>query len=355
MRFIEYYGSFAKYIDSITPEPFQRNSIKTPLGLNWRFRYLNPEIGFVRREKQFQLLDDFLDREDPFLSLAITGYGGIGKSRLLHQYKLELRSNTEWKALIADRSAIDRICSSNFTEWKYPKKLLLVFDYAGENTEQIGKWIQAVCNSTARPEKIRIVLLERQGLTSNNDQPIQPRWYQQMNKASGYSLEKIQYQYGNDPKENGFYELPRLSKDEMLQVMDKLPNSKRKLTTEEKEQIYEKIAGFAKDFNDERFNTPLIALLSTDAYLNGEALLNPEQLMSYVIERDKDSWKRALKGYPEPDKLVDALERTLVFATATGGCDITNKDFKSISPLAKEDANLLIDNLKKEGYISYRL
>lgn len=336
-EFIKYHGSFAEFIDSIKLEPFKWDSSNKTLDQSILFHYLNPEIGFVRRNAQFKYLDDFLDDDAPLLSLAITGYGGIGKSKLLHRYILELLYNLEWKAVILDGFLIENLFS--FKEWNYPKNLLLVIDYAAEKSTLIGEWMRAIYLSNSCPPKMRIILLERQGITRANEQTVHPLWYQQIYKASGKLLAKIQYRHGN-----GFYELPRFNQEEMFQVMDMLPGVKSKLTPAEKENIYKRIVSFASDYRDERFNTPLIALLLADAYMNGEDVLDPERLMSYVIERNRESWKRAFASYSKQEDLVSSLERALVYVTATGGCDLTD-----LPPPLTADGQLLINTLGKDG------
>ncbi|NMA11762.1 MAG: ATP-binding protein [Chloroflexi bacterium] len=335
--FISYHNSFAEYIDSKKLEPLKSDSNKNLLDPNLLFHYLNPEIGFVRRDAPFKFLDEFLDDDAALLCLAITGYGGIGKSRLMYQYIRELLHNLEWKAVMLDRSSVDRVCESK--EWNYPKNLLLVIDYAAEKAEIIGKWIRAIQQSRSCPLKMRIVLLERQGVTKANEQTIQPLWYQQIYEASGKMLGNIQY-----PPRNGFYELPLFNKEEMFQVMDMHPQAKSKLTQAVKKEIYNKIVSFSDGYQDERFNTPLIALLLVDAHVNGEDLPDPEQLMEYVIRRNKDSWERTFSSYGKNEDLVKALERSMVYATATGGCDLT----KLPAPLA-DDKELLIDTLEMDG------
>ncbi|MGI6462051.1 MAG: hypothetical protein ACOX04_00245 [Candidatus Scatomorpha sp.] len=333
--YIKYRGSFAEYIDSIKPLSTSKIYL----------HYLNPEIGFVRRDVQFKLLDGFLNDSASLLSLAVTGYGGIGKSRLMYEYIRDLRYNLEWKAVMLDRSQVDKL-HGNFIEWYYPKNLLVVIDYAAEKPKEIGEWIRAILQSKSRPPKMRIVMLERQGLTEINKQIRRPHWYQQISEASGKLLSDIQYQHGN-----GFYELPRFNKEEMLRVMDRLPGGEsEELTLDEKESIYNKILGFSKEYKDERFNTPLIALLLTDAYIHEcdkdiENLqrLNPQHLMSYVTKRNRDSWERAFTGFENKEGLVNSLERLMVYATATGDCDLTNPPLSLF-----DDAQLLFDRMQSD-------
>ncbi len=336
-EFIKYHGSFAEYIDSLELKPSISHSTKESLSPNLLFHYLNPEIGFVRRDDQFKFLNGFLEKDARLLCLAITGYGGIGKSKLLYQYALELRHNLEWKTVILDRSLVDKLCG--FTEWNYPKNLLLVIDYAAEKSKTLGEWIRAIQQSHSRPYKMRIILLERQGITKANEQTIYPLWYQQIAKASGNYLESIQY-----PDGNGFYELPRFNKEEMFQVMDMLPEAQSRLTQAEKEEVYNKILSFSGDYQDERFNTPLIALMLAHAHSHGKDLPDLEQLMSYVIRRNKKTWKRAFAAYEKKEGLVKALERSMVYATATGGCNLTR-----LPPPLDMDKELFINTLEMDG------
>ncbi len=327
--FIRYRGSFAEYIDSI-----ELKLRKT------QFHYLNPKIGFVRREAQFKVLDGFLKDGASLLSLAITGYGGIGKSKLLHQYMLELCHNLEWKAVMLNCSHVDYF--SKLPHWNYPKNLLLVIDDAAENPEKIGEWIRKIYNSSSRSRKMRIVFLERQGLIAVNEQIILPLWYQNINKESDKVLEELQYS-----PVNGFYELSRFTKDEMFQVMDMHPELENELPQTIKESIYDKIVSFSDDGKDERFNTPLIALLLVDAHLNDKSIPDPKKLMEYVIERNKDSLERF---FPDPESrknLVDAVERLMVYATATGGLDLS----KPLSFL-DDDRKLLENTLEEDKLVS---
>ncbi|MGI6653896.1 MAG: hypothetical protein ACOX55_07290 [Christensenellales bacterium] len=303
--FLEHHGSFAEYIDSIA----------IPTRSKVQFHYLNPDIGFVRREEPFKLLDAFLEDDAPLRSIVITGPGGIGKSKLLHHYMLELAHNLEWKAVTLTRSQVQKVC--NEKEWKYPKNLLLVLDYAAESPQTIGNWVREMHASTSRPQKMRIVMLERQGILQAEHQRIEPLWYQQLDRESGEAIREIQYQ-------DGFYELPRLDKAEMLQVMDMLPAAKTKLTPADKESIYQKIESFSDNYQDERFNTPLIALLLADARVEGKEadIPDPKHLLDYIIERAHTSWKQFLKRCGKP-QLFDPLERLVAYATATDGCDLT--------------------------------
>lgn len=334
-------GPFEEFIDSRDLELLVNDLAKTPWERDkhddiW-FHYLNPEIGFVRRDAQFNYLDEFLKHEKDLLSLAITGYGGIGKTKLLHQYILQLPYKSHWSAVMLDRASVDKLCS--FTELNYPKNLLLVIDYSAEKSEKIGEWLREVIKSPHRPRKMRIIFLERQGLIEANDQKIQPLWYQQMNEACGMLLGLIQYEQGN-----GFYELPTFTEDEMYQVMDMHPEAEEKLTLTNKKTIYKQIISFSGEDKDGRFNTPLIALLLVDAFINGKVIPDPNHLMAYVIERNKDSWERAFASFENRNNLVDSLERTMVYVTATGECDLT----KLPSPLT-DDAQLLINTLRTAG------
>lgn len=302
--FLYRHGSFAEFIDSI----------RAPEVRMMDYHYLNPRIGFVRRDKEFDYLDSFLDAPEGLLSLAITGPGGIGKSKLMHQYMLERKYDSEWKSVFLEQFHIQKLC--DYTDWRYPKNLMLIMDYAGACARTIGQWIRGIFCSTNRPEKLRIILLERQGLMKlGGEQTIEPLWYQQLTDASGPAAKEIQYQ-------DGFHPLPVMTKCEMFDMIDMVSENRQLVTITQKETICQKAASFAKDDKEHRFNTPLFAILLTDALIHNEPLvrLNAKTLMKYVIKRTRDSWRNAL-CHDEPS-LFDSLERLAVYATATGGWNL---------------------------------
>ena len=324
--FLDRYGSFAEFIDSV----------RVPVVNKLDYHYLNPNIGFVRRDKEFDYLDSFLDAPGSLLSSAVTGPGGIGKSKLMHQYMLERQYDLEWKTVFLNQAQVLKL--SEFREWNYPKNLLIIIDYAGERAREIGQWLQELCSSTSLPQKLRIILLERQGLLKlGSDQNVEPIWYQQLAEASGHAAREILYQ-------DRFHPLPVMVKQEMIDMIDMVAENHRAVTQAEKEHICCTASQFAKGDEDYRFNTPLFAILLTDALLNNKSLekLSAQSLMDYVIVKLKNNWRTVLCG--NDPSLFDSLERVLVFITAVGGWDM-----RPLPPPLKEDTIRILNNFNADA------
>ena len=172
INYIDYHNSFAEYVDNIKYNLYFEN----------KYKYLNNAILLQGREDALTYIDDFLNAAGDILFTAITGPGGVGKSKLLHHYIIRETYNKEWKIIFPKSDVFEKIVN-NYTKWKYPKNLLIIIDYAGESIELIHKWL-VLLHSSERllPPKIRVILLERQGINDkDNTRNINPLWYQILN------------------------------------------------------------------------------------------------------------------------------------------------------------------------------
>ena len=168
---ISYSGSFAEFIDNVTPKSSQ----------HIKFHYLNPSIGFFGRNKELTQLDSFLQDQDSIRYCVITGVGGAGKSKLVFEFVKEHEYDTKWKFVYITPERFEKIIT--FTKWDYDQNLVLVFDYAGNISTRIGKWLRTISETSnaARPRKIRLLLIERQGIKRDaNERILFPYWYQKL-------------------------------------------------------------------------------------------------------------------------------------------------------------------------------
>lgn len=149
---LEYQNSFARIVDQM----------RLPQPIDSLFNYRDPKIGFYGRERKTEFLDRFLDCREPVLFTAVNGPAGAGKSKFLYEYVKGLSANPNWKCLyIQNRTVLDKF--TGLCEWKYPVNLLVVIDYAGDYAGLIGEWLVSLKTGEC-PPKMRIVLLEREGL-----------------------------------------------------------------------------------------------------------------------------------------------------------------------------------------------
>ncbi|MCD7856997.1 MAG: ATP-binding protein, partial [Clostridiales bacterium] len=160
---IRYHGSFAEYVDDLQPPWSNKN----------RFHYRNPSLGFYGREQEIAELNDFLNRNEDILWMAVTGDGGVGKSKLLYHFCAQVNDRPGWKTVWLSTNSSKRL--NEYRSWDYPQRLLVVADYAGEMAEQLGDWLSHLSEvaPSCRPERLRLILLEREPLGQ-----VTPLWYQ---------------------------------------------------------------------------------------------------------------------------------------------------------------------------------
>ena len=331
-RYISYHGSFAEYIDSL----------KYTTTKELEYHYLNGSIRFQGRKKEFEYLDRFIMDQESFLFTVITGQGGAGKSKLAYHYMLQRLFDMDWKIVFPNHNQIRKI--KDLIEWKYPKKLMIIIDYAGEISKEIGDWFSTLIHTHHR-NTIRICLLERQGITEDkNGHIIEPFWYQTIIEAGGGEVRDYLYN-------KKFYSLEPMDKEELLSIVDNMAENKgQAIENSDKYLIIKKLEDYGSADNPLRFMTPLFTIMLTDAWLNGIALhkmLRANILMEYVIKRFRRHYKNTICHGNQT--LFRSLERLLVYATVTGGWDLSllneplDTDSKMLlNEFGKTDLNTLV-------------
>lgn len=316
---LKYQNSFRKLVDHT----------KLPQPIDSLFNYRDPKVGFYGREKEISFLDQFLDCEKPVLFTAVTGPAGSGKSKFVYEYVKNLAGNPNWKCLfIQNRTILNKFIG--LYEWEYPVNLLVVIDYAGDYADLIGEWL-VLLKTGQCPPKMRIVLLEREGIGKNkNDNDIQeknlvyPMWYERL--LTAHSNDDIRSMLYTTGKEIMFLELSTLSDDAFKYIMADYAEGKGKVLSEhEKEEILEYCKKIERNEQGVCRPRPLILLFIVDAWVHEDKYhrWNIQELLLKIINRYKKHWKTTLC---EGDKNVfAALERLIIYATATGGWEIADQ------------------------------
>jgi len=308
-NFVQYEGSFAQAIDSVIHQTDTKID----------YHYLRRDIAFQGRRDDLAYLDGFLDAPEPFLFTVITGQGGSGKSKLMHHYLLRETGNQHWKIVFPSRGQIESF-AANYTDWRYPKNLLLVIDYAGELPEVVGRWIANLQGTSLRPRNLRIVMLERQGGAGDKSGlRDEPYWYTQIKEHAGHNFDDLLYQ-------GQFRRLAPLDGNDLFALMDNIAaTEKKEVSSQTKTDILAHAREMGGAFATERFDTPLFVILLTVAVLDetNDILLGkitPAMLMTHVIERHQKNWLALCSG----DKTAFAhLQSLIAYATATGGWNLS--------------------------------
>ena len=313
---LEYQNSFARVVDQI----------RLPQPVDSLFNYRDPKIGFYGREKETAYLDGFLDREEPVLFTAVNGPAGTGKSKFLYEYVKGLSANPNWKCLfLQNRKVLEKF--TELCEWKYPVNLLVVIDYAGDYAGLIGEWLVSL-KTGEYPPKMRIVLLEREGVGKNRGADgiqekivINPMWYEQL--LSVHSNDDIRSMLYTADKDTAFLELPVLSDKALRQIIKDFAKAEQKVLSEEdQKQILKYCKKIEKNDQGACRPRPLILLFIVDAWdpEDKHHRWDIQELLVKIIHRYKKHWETVLcQGNKN---VYMAVERLLVYATATGGWKI---------------------------------
>ncbi len=293
--------SFADSLDSIRSLNEYKSSNK--------MHFLCEDLGFYGRAEETEWLNGFCMQSDPVLYTIVYGAGGIGKSKLLYEY-MKNNHDSEWKMCFLTDAVLSSIL--NYNDYSYPKNLFIVIDYAARYAQLLGKWIAKILEMRQSAKKMRLIMIERHVVLSENPCKTFCPWLMEFYGSPHQKriLQRTEYD---------FLELKQIDSKYLLQLIDNyaaIEMPAKNLSNEEQQSII--------SFSSER-QTPLIILLATDAFLNGRPYRQWDltSVVQDYVDRLLDSWLTALCSN---DRCIfRSLVNVLVFATAVGGLDINGE------------------------------
>ncbi|OUP79343.1 hypothetical protein B5F08_04985 [Anaeromassilibacillus sp. An172] len=311
---IAYINSFASVIDRISPKTLNLSP----------FHYRNDIITFRGREEEQKEIYSFLDDERKLLWMSISGDGGSGKSKLMYHMTQKLESNDCWKVIWLGEQSLQSIMSKD--KFEYPINLLFVCDYGGQFSEKLGDFIERLCTfDNTYSEKIRLIILEREGFTQVCDRLLEPMWYRSFrgNISRNHCIDSTAFD------KNKSLNLKPLNDDDFKGIVkDYLAEKKKSLSDEKINTVIKK----THEIDDRKTGArPLILLFVADAVADGNEAENWDlnNLVEHVIKRYEDHWKNVIcKG---DEELFKAVKEIIAYATAVGGWNLKNK--KIVEPI----------------------
>jgi hypothetical protein len=140
-----------------------RRQIRRDLDRLSPYTRATPLLG---RETELASLHVFLNDPRPMLARVLIGSGGSGRTRLALELS-EQASEQGWNAGFVTRPELRRFFEQqNSSSWGWRKPTLIVVDYAAEQAELLGKWLDELTDRTAPPtQPLRMLLLERNAST----------------------------------------------------------------------------------------------------------------------------------------------------------------------------------------------
>lgn len=343
---INYSGSFAEFIDQIAPKP----------QLHVPFHYLNPRISFFGRTKELQTLESFLFDPDPIRMCVVSGVGGSGKSKLVYEFVNLHSYDVNWKFVYIQPERFERILA--FNRWEYDLNLAIIIDYAGRVSEEIGLWLKTLCGTVypSRPNKLRLILLERQGTRFDiSNHLVFPHWYQQLvgTGEQKYTVSPLIYQQDFD---NYFITLYPLNNSDTRKLVESysdsqfVPLKKTDITT-----IMNRLERISS--KSPQMKIPLFVLFITDAYINDSNIRrwNANSILEFIVDRLCNNL--LVTTCHGNKQLYNDVFQTLIFSTAAKSWEIGTtlpQPFQAASDhlnnLDPSSLSLLVDEINNVNY-----
>lgn len=265
-----------------------------------RFMYDSGYIGFTGREQELEQLMDFCKNPKQISWWAVTGPGGMGKSRLVYEFT-EARKKEGWEIVWLNQN---QDIYPRLLDWTPPvDQCILVADDVQSYLQAIGNWISSV-SKKKRSEKLRILLLEREGEDLNS-----AKWAEIMRADAPYDDTIQSLCYCSD-----FLQLEPLSKDELKAVMTDFASASGKIIKDDR--VMERLLKTLQEVDGD-LQRPIYALAIVDAWCDGEdpTRWDKEQILGELTNRELKFYYNRLRNLSS-DKISKELRSEFEYLLA---------------------------------------
>ena len=302
------------------------------------FSYSNSKVGFYGRGAEVKKIDKFMNCDKPFTFWSITGYGGMGKSKLAYNIAQKY-DKQNWTVIWYDsnNTDIDKIFGKDFVH-----NVLFIVDYAGSKIDAVRKIITKSIAKTKNQDEnriihIRLLMVERDDYSKNDG--MFENWYQKIFNCQDFDG-KQNFEYKNEPSEpNKPLNLSAINDTEALyNIIDDFTvnvKGEQKLDNSKKDEIIDFVRNkLCQTEKDSHFADRCIFILfTTDAVLSGKDIKNWDT--AKLLENYLKRFERIL---PNANNMRNH-QQLLAFATAVGGIDIDNCENDVFIPYIKKLEN----------------
>lgn len=225
-------------------------------------------VDFVGRTKEMSLLEEFCQKDDPILWWVVTAPGGMGKSRLVHEFVRKMEDKG-WEKLWLRKEE----CGSLRDLDMPPGDCILVTDDVQGYFHDLKKCLPAILKQH-RGGKLRILLLERDG------KDLKSSSWGDMVVSDPYDNPLENYAYSQE-----FLQLKPLSPQNLTAIMTSYAEKLGYPITNEK--VADKLLKALTDVDKELLR-PLYALVIADAWCNGDSPTKwtRKQLLDKLLDRE---------------------------------------------------------------------
>ena len=255
---------------------YTKKSVSTFKTTN-RFMYDSDYIAFVGRKQELAQLQGFCQDTQQISWWAVVGPGGMGKSRLIYEFTNAQKADG-WKIYWLKHSDYD-----NLSHWiPSVDRCIIVADDVQAHLQAIGNWIISI-SARQRSEKLRIILLERDGKNLNS-----AKWAELLQSKSPYDDTISSKCYCSD-----FLNLVPMSDDELKDIMMDFAEVSAKPLVDSGHA--DRLLGTLKKIDGD-LQRPIYALAITDAWCSGKdpTRWSKEQILDALVKRELEFYYNRL-------------------------------------------------------------
>lgn len=310
-------------------------------GTTHRFMYNSNFIEFVGRHKEMTSLEAFCQHSDSALWWAVIGPGGMGKSRLVHEFAKK-KAAEGWKIFWLKRDDYKHL-----SDWTpSADNSLVIADDAQAYLQIIGEWI---CSTIDRPrsQKLRIILLERDGTDLNS-----ASWGEALQEESPYSSPILAKSYRPD-----FLQLGAMSENDLKEIMANYALAAGK-PIKDNDHLDRLLSTLQKV--DTNLQRPIYALAIIDAWCSGKdpTRWDKETVLDALVDRELDFYYKRLKNISS--QRITKTMKSEFEALLAQSClnnfiplnQVIESDYPKLSKLANSSGIEILELIQQVGIVN---
>lgn len=278
------------------------------------FIYDTCPVELIGRQREMNLLNDFVSDSRKVLWWAITGLPGSGKTRLAYEFMRKLNNHNEWIARFLSWPIFFKdFKNSDFSVNDAINNILLVIDYMYAYEEQIASWIEWMVAHSSFNYKLRILIIEREYTRSSKSNPWEELFLNGFYKPDNFH--RLKYRESN-LNLNGYL----LGKDSSREIIKSYCGAKSKSISES--EINQILTLSIKANNNK--TSPLLLMIFSEYYLEehqkGFNINLYDVVLSKMILREKNVIYKTINAKGIIDKEI--INDIMIASTILGGINV---------------------------------
>ena len=294
-----------------------------------KYHYSRRMIPFCGRNNELKKLHEFIESEDLFSWLAITGQAGAGKSRLAYEFISQLPSS--WFGFFVH----DNVTQNEINNYIPFCNSVVIIDYVAGKERQVADFIRFFnCNFKKTNYKLRIILLERDNERKTGS------WYSMLLQRSTREDAEIlkTYEYGN-----AFLNIGDLDSSSVIQFISLVCKSKN---LDDNPSRDKELFNFYKQKFERLQFRPLFLQLFIEAWIDNNFTFPKyddfTDLLENLLKKEQEKWLVSVDNNCE---VCNACIRLLIRA------NIEPLIIEDIPDLYKNDWEILHNYVKSHSFI----